>query len=230
MECEIMRQVQMITQNKAETARQMGVTRKTVDTVLKRLSSEEDGAVVEARRQSSIAISGKVHGKVDKILDSIVPADLESGKADKIDNEGMKYGEYTWGPSLLQKVTAGAILIDKLPVLAQYQNAIAEDNASGALPLPADVRALISGVQSKIKNLTILNVQFQTDNPDLSQRAQQIIAEAEIIESPEIIDFDNPGVPDAVEATEATKDTVDHQPGGVSPEPDGHAGPSGSEG
>ena len=197
MEKEIIRQTQMITQNKAETARQMGVTRKTVDTILKQ-GREDDSAVIEARRQSAIAMAGKVHGKVDAILGSIGPKDLESGHVDILDEDGKKVGQTSWGPSLLQKVTAGAIFIDKLPVLAQYEQAISADHTSGAMPLPSDLNQLVAGITSKVKSLSILNVQFKTDNPDLSQKAQDAIAMAEIIKpaDAEILDFDNPGVPD----------------------------------
>ena len=198
MEKEIIRQTQMITQNKAETARQMGVTRKTVVEVLKQ-NRDEDPAVIEARRQSAIAMAGKVHGKVDAILNAITPADLESGHEDIRDSEGNLIRRVNWGPSLLQKVTAGAIFIDKLPVLAQYEQAISADyDRVGGLPLPSEIKALVSGVTNKIKSLSILNVQFAADNPDLSQRAQEVIAEAEILKTePEVLDFDNPGVPDA---------------------------------
>jgi hypothetical protein len=212
MEKEIIRQTQMITQNKAETARQMGITRKTVDTVLKQ-SVEDDKAVQEARRQSAIAIAGKVHGKVDKILEAIMPEDLVSGHNDILDDGGKKVGQTSWGPSLLQKVTAGAILIDKLPVLAGYQSAISEDHASGALPLPNDIRALVSGIQSKIRSISVLNVRFAEDNPDLSQRAQEIIAEAEIIaDNQPPLDFDNPGVSNGETDSDHGDAGVQHAP------------------
>lgn len=223
---ECIRQIQMITQNKAETARQYGVTPKTVDTVLKKQPDEEP-AVLEARRQSAVAIAGKVHGKVDNILGSIGPKDLESGHADVLDKDGKKIGQTNWGPSLLQKVTAGAIFIDKLPVLAQYEQAISADHGSGALPLPSDIKMLVSGIQSKIKSLSVLNVQFENDNPDLSQRAQAAIADAEIVEvsEPTPVDFDNPGVSNAGRAAGS-----DPEPDGVPDRPADSAGPGDSSG
>ena len=225
MEKEVIRQTQMITQNKAETARQLGVTRKTVDTILKK-QLEDEPAVLEARRQSAIAMAGKVHGKVDKILNAITPEDLESGHVAILDEDGKKVGQTSWGPSLLQKVTAGAIMIDKLPVLAQYEQAISLDHTSGALPLPGDIGALVSGIQSKIKSLSILNVQFANDHPDLSQRAQDAIAEAEIItpSEPETLDFDNPGV------SNVRADSVDAQSDGVQHPATGSPGPGNSTG
>lgn len=203
MEKEIVRQTQMITQNKAETARQMGITRKTVDTILK-VDSSEDPAIKEARRQSAIALAGKVHGKVGQILDSIGPKDLETGFRDVFDANGLFVRRAQWGPSLLQKVTSGAIFVDKLPILAQYQQAISEDHISGALPIPSDIHALAAGIKSKVKSITMLNVQFENENPDLSQSIQQKIAEAEVltpIES-EVLDFDNPGVSNGTQTGE----------------------------
>lgn len=209
---ELIRQTQMICQNKNETARRCGITRKTVETVLAQ-GKDQDESIIEARRQSAIAIAGKVHGKVDKILDAIGPEDLESGYYEWKDKDGKVYKRSYYGPSLLQKITAGAILIDKLPVLSQYQQAISADHASGQMLLPGDYQALVSGIQSKIKSLSVLNIQFESDNPSLSQRAQEVIAEAEILSTSadEVIDFDNPGV--AHEGEERTT--------GVDPEHDG---------
>lgn len=207
---EIILQTQMICQNKNETARRCGVTRKTVETVLKR-SAEEDTAVQEARRQSSVAIAGKVHGKVDMLLNSITPDDLDSGFFEQKDKDGKVIKRTYYGPSLMQKVTASAILVDKLPVLASYQQAISQDHNSGALMLPGDVAGLMSGIRQKLKSLTVLNVQFEGDNPDLSTRIQATMAEAEVLAStqPEVIDFDNPGAQD-----EAPGDSIDTQSGG----------------
>lgn len=195
MEKEIVRQTQMITQNKAETARQMNITRKTVDNILKN-DSAEDPAIKEARRQSAIALAGTVHGKIGQILDSIGPKDLETGFRDVFDANGNFVRRAQWGPSLLQKITSGAIFIDKLPVLAQYQQAISEDHVSGALPMPSKVSELLAGIRSKVKSITVLDVQFQDKNPDLSQSIQQRIAEAEVLTpaESEVLDFDNPGV------------------------------------
>ena len=98
----------------------------------------------------------------------------------------------------MQKVTAGAILIDKLPVLAQYEQAISADHDSGALPLPSDIEGLVSGIHGKIESLSILNVRFREDNPALLSKVQDAIVDAEIVAStrePETLDFDNPGAP-----------------------------------
>lgn len=197
---ELIRQTQMICQNKNETARRCGITRKTVETVLKQ-ELDQEPAIREARRQSTIAIAGKVHNRVDRILDSVTPDDLKSGRHDILDKDGTKVGETTWGPSLMQKVTAGAILIDKLPVLAQYQQAISADHQSGQMLLPSDYQALVAGIQKKVKSLSVLNIQFENDNPSLTQRAQEVMAEAEILSTSEaeVIDFDNPGVGNAEE-------------------------------
>ena len=180
-----------------------------------------------ARRQSTLAIVGKVHGKVDQILDSIGPKDLESGYIDTLDTTGKLINRKQWGPSLLQKVTAGAIFADKLPVLAQYEAAISEDHDSGATLLPKDYDALISGIRQKVKSLTVLNVQFAEDNQALTTRTAEVLAEAEIIKETveaEVLDFDNAGV------TDATADGINSEHNGMPHHAPDHAGPGDGEG
>ena len=161
-------------------------------------------------------------------MESIGPKDLESGYIEQKDAKGNLVTKRAWGPSLMAKVTASAIMIDKLPVLAQYQQAISADHASGQMLLPGDYQALVSGIQSKIKSLSILNVQFESDNPSLTQRAQEVIAEAEILStSEEVIDFDNPGVGNAGEEQGTS---VDSEHDGVSHRARDNAGSGDGEG
>jgi hypothetical protein len=198
---ECIRQSFLVLGSKAEVARQFKITEYSVAKILKEGLNDKENR--EQRLKSAAAIAGKVHGKVHKILDSIDDKDLDSGYIESEDRNGVKR-KIAYGPSLLQKTTAGAIWTDKLKILADYEKALAEDTATGHLPLPNEVGALVSGIRSKIKQISVLNVQFEQENPDLSQKAQDMLAQAEIIAAAgpveaEIIDssersydFDNP--------------------------------------
>jgi hypothetical protein len=193
---EVIRQTYLVLQNKAEVARQLGWSLGSIDKALK-IQKAEDPQVKEARVKSAKAIAGKIHHKVNMILDSITPEDLISGYDEVADQHG-NIRHILYGPSLMQKVTAGAIMTDKLKVVRDYELALDDDRASGYLPLPGTLSGLITGIRGKIKQLSALNIQFEHDNPDLSQKIQDTLTQAVVLEeiSPEnaeVLDFDNPG-------------------------------------
>jgi hypothetical protein len=144
-----------------------------------------------------------VHGKTHEILESVGPADLESGREFRYDSDGNMIGKVEWGPSLMQKVTAAAILTDKLKAIEETKQAITADGGmdQNGLPLPSTVQESLQLLGRKIKRLRMLDVQFDDKQPDLSQRIQDQVAAAEAhpdvdeadYEEIKLSDFDNPG-------------------------------------
>lgn len=183
--------------NKAETARRCGVTEKTVS---KYINKVQPAAILEERAKALRELSGTAHIKAKDILDSIKPDDLDSGRFEIKNAKGEIVGYKYYGPSLMQKVTSAAIAIDKVKVLSETESILKDGRASGELIVPGDIRALIHGIRGKIKGLSILDVRFAEENPDLSQRIQDKLAEAEAVANAtpatgEVsdFDFDNPG-------------------------------------
>lgn len=193
-------QVYLVTGSKKLTAEHLGLAESTVYKHLARyVEGTGDKNLQAARARSAAEIAGRLHQKTSQLIDSIKPEDFRSGRIPKKDKDGNLIGYHEYGPSLMQKVTASAIMIDKLPVLQGYEAALQDDHDHGKLPLPSDVEALMRGIKNKVKSLTFLNVNFEQENQDLSQRVQDRIAEAEVaravVVEPKVItldDFDNP--------------------------------------
>jgi len=196
---EQIRQTFMLTSNKRETARLCSVSEKSVYNVL---NEAEDPEVTRNRARAANALSGQVHAKATRILDSINDDDFQSGYLRDEDGE-LKFdrqGRPIWmGPTLNQKVVGSAILVDKLPVLEDWRQKL-EGNNEGIpeLMTPESIKMLTQGIQAKVKNMRFLSVEFR-DSPqekaaeELLKKAQQEI-EAEEAEYEDIpLDFDNPG-------------------------------------
>lgn len=188
-------QVYLLTGNKTETARRTGLSTKTVRAHLKQMAEQSDPEFQKFRRKATEELAGKVYGKATDILENITPEDMESGRIDVKNEAGEVIRVIQYGPSLMQKVTAHAILVDKVKVLREVETAMDEGAQDGGLLLPQTLEALKSGIRGKLKGLTFLNVQLEQEHPDLSQRVQQKLEEAETVTDAEYIDitdFDNP--------------------------------------
>jgi len=196
---EQIRQTFMLTSNKRETARLCSVSEKSVYNVL---NEAEDPEAIRNRARAANELSAKVHAKAVQILGHITEEDFQSGYLKDEDGE-LKFdrqGRPIWiGPTLNQKVVGAAIMVDKLPVLEDFRAKLEGDTSGMAeLMTPESIAALTQGIQSKMKSLRFLSVEFK-DSPqekaaeELLKKAQTEI-EAEEAEYEDIpLDFDNPG-------------------------------------
>ncbi len=158
-------QIYAITGNKRETARQLGVSESTVYNVL-RDARKSPSQLRVARSQATQELAGRAHRAAEEILDSIGPADFESGRIVQKDADGNVTNVKLWGPSLLQKVTSVGILADKTKSLHELQEQLINTQGTvDSMPLPADVDSAIKQIASKVKRLRIMDVQFQDAVP-----------------------------------------------------------------
>jgi len=179
-------QVYAITGNKRETARQLGVAESTVYKVLAELQ-KQPSALRKARAQATQELAGRAHRAAEEILDSIGPADYESGRIVQKDEDGNVTNVKLWGPSLLQKVTAVGILADKTQTLHNLQEQLQNSTGSvDSMPLPADLDAAVRQIASKVKRLRIMDVQFEDKQPEtLTQVLQDEAIREAVKEAPE---------------------------------------------
>lgn len=178
LQVELVHQTYAITGNKRETARQLSLSESCVANLLKKAAPME---IIKARQDAALDLAGKTHSHVDKILDSIGPDDLKSGLIVKEDADGNIISAKGFGPSLMQKVTAAAIMTDKLGVIEQYRKGLAETvDTSNAMLTPDTVAALTNGIKQSLKSIEILRVSFGEDESSgIEQRANALMQEAE---------------------------------------------------
>ncbi len=179
-------QVYAITGNKREVARQLGIAESTVYKVLGEVA-KQPSTLRNARAQATHDLAGRAHRAAEEILDSIGPADFESGRIVEKDKDGNVKNVRLWGPSLLQKVTSVGILTDKTRTLhdLQEQLQLAGGNID-TMPLPADLDSAIRQVAVKIKRLRIMDVQFEEKQPDtLTGMLQDEAIKQAVHETPE---------------------------------------------
>ena len=187
--------------NKSQVARDLNLSRPSVVKIIR--ESETNRELQKARKRALDDMAGQVHGKATEIIESIAPVDLESGRELRRNGEGQVIGKVEWGPSLLQKVTAAAILTDKIKIIEETKQALLADNESGqgGLPLPSSVQESLRLLGAKIKRIKVLDVQFESKQPELTERLQDTVAAAEAhpdieeadYEEIQFDDFDNPG-------------------------------------
>lgn len=180
-------QIYAITGNKAETARQLNVSESTVYNVIREANSRATHEVRKARQIATQDLAGRAHRAAEEILDSIGPADYESGRIVEKDKDGNIKNVKLWGPSLLQKVTAVGILSDKTKTLQDLQEQLVRDAGhADAMPLPADVNQAIAQIASKVKRLRLLDVQFEDKQPEsLTEKLQDEAIRQAINETPD---------------------------------------------
>lgn len=185
---ELVVQAFALTGNKSQVCRDLNFSRPTVIKILK--EAETNRELQKARSRALDGLAGQVHGKTTEILESITPGDLESGRELFRNDEGQVIRKVEWGPSLLQKVTAAAILTDKARVIEETKKVLEVDPGAGqtGLPLPGTVQASLKMLGAKIKRIKAFDIQFETKQPELSERLQATVAAAEA--HPEIEDAD----------------------------------------
>jgi hypothetical protein len=180
-------QMYAITGNKTETARSLGVAVSTVYNVLREANARATHEVRKARQMATQDLAGRAHHAAEKILDSIGPADVESGRIVQKDEDGNITNVKLWGPSLLQKVTAVGILTDKTKTLQDLQEQLAlEAGSANAMPLPADVDSAIAQIASKVKRLRLLDVHFEDSQPEsITEKLQDEAIRQALRETPD---------------------------------------------
>jgi len=185
---ELVVQAFALTGNKSQVCRDLNFSRPTVIKILK--EAETNRELQKARSRALEGLAGQVHGKTTEILESITPSDLESGRELFRNDEGQVIRKVEWGPSLLQKVTAAAILTDKVRVIEETKKVLEVDPGAGqtGLPLPGTVQASLKLLGAKIKRIKAFDIQFESKQPELSERLQATVAAAEA--HPEIEDAD----------------------------------------
>lgn len=185
--------------NKSQVAREMGCSDGTVHRVIK--LAESDKTLQKARLSALEDVAGQVHGKTNEIIQSIGPQDLESGLIKVFDKENPSIlkSVKAYGPSLLQKVTSAAILVDKLKAVEETKLLITTENdpGDGQLMLPSDMQGSLRMLGKKIKNIRMLDIQFADKNEDTVSRVQEVAHKAELhpdVEEADFedLDFDNP--------------------------------------
>lgn len=196
MEKEMLIQAYAVCGNQRAVARNMGVGVKTVYNVLK--EARTNTQLQKARARAVEELAGKAHSKSLEMLESITPADMESGLIDIHDQHGNLVQRRQYGPSLLQKVTSVAIMVDKQAVLANMQRDLEDiGQTTSGIPLPGDVQGAIKRIGQQVKRLRILDVQFESKAPDTAQKVQDMALKADVdfenAEEAEFeIDLDNP--------------------------------------
>lgn len=179
MQKEMILQAFALTGSKRETARQIGVSEATVYNVLK-AADNSPAELRAARAAATEQLAGKVHAKTAEILESITPEDMESGRIPMYDENGALTGMKSWGPTLLQKVTAVAVLSDKTRVLSELREGLrnATDAQKVGMPAPQDLDAALQQIATKVQRLRILDVQFANNisgDDDLTQKLQDAV-------------------------------------------------------
>lgn len=185
--------------NKSQVARDVGCSAQTVTSVVK--AAETDRSLQKARSSALEDVAGKLHAKTTEIIESIVPEDMESGLIkvfDKEDPTKLKSVK-AYGPSLLQKVTSAAILVDKTGVVETTKQALIADNAIDPhkLPLPGEMQESLRLLGKKIKHLRVVDIQFADKHEETVSKVQETAHAASLNEhieeaDYEDLDFDNP--------------------------------------
>lgn len=185
--------------NKSEVARQMGCSDNTVRNVIR--LAESDKTLQKARLSALEDVAGQVHGKTNEIIQSIGPQDLESGliKTYEKDDPTKLKAVKAYGPSLLQKVTSAAILVDKIKAVEETKALITAggEGEGEQLMLPQDIQGALKVLGPKIKRIRMLDVQFNTTHEETANRVQEVALKAELSKDIdeadyEDLDFDNP--------------------------------------
>ena len=127
--------------SKKLTAQRCAVSPYDVHRVLSEVPAD---VILKARQEAVAEIASRVNEKVLLALDSLGPDDFkrENGK----------------GPSVMQKTTAAAILVDKRVLLEKYMleyEAIQAAARASARPLPPDVPTLVAAIQNMLRTLGV---------------------------------------------------------------------------
>jgi hypothetical protein len=167
--------------NKADAARRLDMSPASVFKVVKQ--AEEAGTDLKlARSQAASKLATKLQIGAELIFDSIKPEDLNSGQIAQYDKDGEITGYKRYGPTLVEKATAGGIMMDKATVVQRYEEALLKDEQSGVLLMPSDLQGLATAVGGKMKELTALHISFADDNEELVTNVQDVLSQLQTAE------------------------------------------------
>jgi len=154
--------------------------------------ARKDTSLAKARANAGEALAGKIHDRALLALDNLTPADFKTTRIELHDKDGNLTGIKEIGPSLMQKVTALAILVDKEAAISQHIATLREAaGGSTGIPLPSDVQSTIDAIRTRVSRLRILDVQFDQQAPDLAQRIVAATAARDIVDA-EVEDVSDP--------------------------------------
>ena len=204
-------QTWVVTNNKSETARRCRVSIGSVNNVLKELQGKNpdkpqlpETRADRAQRHADMA--DRICRTADMALESITPDDMDSGRfpitemrtdSETGEDKEVVVGYRYYGPSAVQKATTFGILKDKETQQINIEQDMLQDVQSGKLMLPSELSGMVDEAKRMIKDVSILHVRFEEENPDLLTTMKEVIAEAEVLEEsrPDVKsfnEFDNP--------------------------------------
>jgi len=170
---------------KTETAKACKVSIPTVTKVLKTYAPED---IDKARSEVVAQIAGRLNDKVLMAIDAFCPEDFTGkigGKA----------------PTLMQKATAAAIMIDKRVLLEKHvyeYRKLQEEARASARPIPQDVPALVGAIQNMLKTLAPILPMTVVSQPAVTEMPAVVVPEYPIsVEGKKNIaleDFDNANI------------------------------------
>jgi transposase-like protein len=180
-------------------AKSLGISRPTVYKIVREI--EDTRSEVELAKTEELvhaSLTNRFHGLASEIIDSINPADLQSGRIETKDKDGNLIAVKEYGPSLMVKVTAAAIATDKIKVLQDYKARISAGGNNNQLLIPSTVDGLLDAIRNKVTSLQFLNVNLRHENPELATRVDNAMVQVAEQESEPVhatderLDFRNP--------------------------------------
>jgi hypothetical protein len=179
---EVVLQTFAITGNQTKTAEIVGLSVSAVHKIV--VAARTNGALAKARAHAAEELAGRVHDLSLKALDNIKPEDFKSERVYQRDADGNVTSMKEYGPSVMQKVTAFAILVDKEAAITNHIKTLREATGGGiGVPLPEDAAAALDAIKSRISRLRVLDLQFEQQAPDLAQRVAEATAAHEVVEA-----------------------------------------------
>jgi hypothetical protein len=144
-----------------EVARQLNLS---VTTVKKYVSEVPPAEVARIRAQTQLRLAGKVQNKANEILDSISPKDLEEA-------------------SLQQKSISVGIFVERQKDLIDNYHDLNNNERGRTLMTPDSIQGLLEAIRNKAERISVLQVDFKKDNPELAKRLDALETQAEVLAS-----------------------------------------------
>jgi hypothetical protein len=151
--------------NYSETARKCGVTITTVRRHVKNsLKEDVDPRIREVRSRTMENLAARFVGKGAEALNAATPEKMDRA-------------------SLSQLGIFAGIAADKARTLMEFNRQMNSDHELGRLPMPDTFDALASKIRGELVSIKALQVDFRQQAPDLAKKAEEVLAEAELVEA-----------------------------------------------